>query len=145
VACCFYMTTERDAFITSLAKFTHLSTLREMSHKRVASINILLNVAIHEADQLQSTWRHVLSCISQVEKLHLIGIGAKQEAEFFVAASPNSRSKMKRLQSVGDMQKKLEEDREAGILTPMDSRQDAEDVLNNIDHRLIDEIFMQSG
>jgi len=107
IACCFTMTTEKDAFITSLAKFTNLSILREMSPKRIASINVLLHVATEEADHLQETWRHVLTCISQVEKLHLIGIGAKQEAEFFVSVTP-ARSR-----SAIDTRKKLEEDREA--------------------------------
>ena len=62
ISCVFFMATERDAFITSLSKFTQLATMREMNGKNVLVINTLLNVAITEANFLQSTWNQV--CVS---------------------------------------------------------------------------------
>ena len=67
--------------------------LREMSPKRIASINVLLHVATTGADHL----RGLEACsdtISHVEKLHLLGMGAKQEAEFFVAGTHSARGVM---------------------------------------------------
>lgn len=56
ISCIFCMSTERDTFITSLSKFTQLMTLREMKLKHIYAINTLLNVAVNEANFLQSTW-----------------------------------------------------------------------------------------
>merc|ERR1712166_157591 len=68
ISCVFFMATERDAFITSLSKFTQLSTMREMNGKNVLVINTLLNVAITEANFLQSTCNEL--CLVALREIH---------------------------------------------------------------------------
>ncbi|KAJ6226011.1 hypothetical protein M0813_00979 [Anaeramoeba flamelloides] len=69
----FYMQLEKDAFVTSLSKFTLLSNTGEMKQKNIESIKILLNIALYDGDYLQNSWIHVLACISQLQLLKFIG------------------------------------------------------------------------
>eukprot|EP00761_Pharyngomonas_kirbyi_P013864 gb/GECH01013893.1/.p1 GENE.gb/GECH01013893.1/~~gb/GECH01013893.1/.p1 ORF type:complete len:1618 (+),score=375.39 gb/GECH01013893.1/:1-4854(+) len=77
ISCCFNMETERNAFVSSLTKFTYLSNLREMQPKNVKSIKLLLNIAKREGNYLESSWYEVLSSISQLERLQLIATGIR--------------------------------------------------------------------
>jgi len=137
ISCIFFMSTERDAFITSLSKFTQLSTMREMNGKSVLVINTLLNIAITEANFLQSTWKQVLTCISQVERLRMISEGAPDEMTIF--GGGNSKSKPAPRGSNLD-----DEGRNAGFLTPCDSKEDAQRIMNEINVSHIEAVFVNS-
>eukprot|EP01116_Phalansterium_solitarium_P005911 TRINITY_DN1816_c0_g1_i6.p1 TRINITY_DN1816_c0_g1~~TRINITY_DN1816_c0_g1_i6.p1 ORF type:complete len:1289 (-),score=563.21 TRINITY_DN1816_c0_g1_i6:393-4259(-) len=77
VSCTFYMEVPRNTFVTTLAKFTNVNNLREMKPKNIESIKTLLEIAPQEANYLHDSWLQVLRCISQLEQLQLIGLGAK--------------------------------------------------------------------
>ncbi|SAM84169.1 probable SEC7-component of non-clathrin vesicle coat [Ustilago bromivora] len=66
---------ERNAFVTTLAKFTFLNNLGEMKSKNVEAIKTLLGVAHSEGNYLKGSWREVLTCVSQLERFQLIGGG----------------------------------------------------------------------
>lgn len=72
VACFFDMELERNAFVTTLAKFTFLNNLGEMKAKNMEAIKALLDVALSEGDHLKGSWRDVLMCVSQLEHMQLI-------------------------------------------------------------------------
>eukprot|EP00727_Mastigamoeba_balamuthi_P014858 m51a1_g9999 putative brefeldin a-inhibited guanine nucleotide-exchange protein 2 (2110) ;mRNA; r:66982-74852 len=80
VSSLFYMETERVTFVTALGKFTLLGNLREMRPKNIAAIRTLIGVAYSEGNYLQDSWELVLNCVSQLERLHLLGSGVKPEA-----------------------------------------------------------------
>jgi len=147
ISCIFCMPTERDAYITSLSRFTQLMTMRDMQSKHIQTINALLYVARSEANYLQSTWHHVLTCISQVERLRLLGVGAKDDSDFFSGAEKGRAKKPAPRESKGDgkdgKEELLEEDFEK--YNPADSKEDAQAVVELIEVTLIDEIFMNSG
>eukprot|EP00005_Dracoamoeba_jomungandri_P009246 CAMPEP_0174272842 /NCGR_PEP_ID=MMETSP0439-20130205/52542_1 /TAXON_ID=0 /ORGANISM="Stereomyxa ramosa, Strain Chinc5" /LENGTH=1663 /DNA_ID=CAMNT_0015363635 /DNA_START=248 /DNA_END=5239 /DNA_ORIENTATION=- len=82
VSSIFYMQTTRNTFVTSLAKFTHLTNFRIISHKNIASIKTLITVAHTEGNYLQNSWKDVLYCISKLEYIHLLGSGATSENTF---------------------------------------------------------------
>ncbi|KAL6077477.1 Brefeldin A-inhibited guanine nucleotide-exchange protein 1 [Balamuthia mandrillaris] len=72
VSAIFYMETVRNTFVSSLAKFTHLTSVKEIRHKNIASIKTLITIAHTEGDFLQDSWREVLHCISKLDQmLHL--------------------------------------------------------------------------
>ena len=76
VACVFRLSTERDAYIQALNRFTLLtakSALNEMKAKNVESIKLLINVGVEDGDFLEERWYDVLKCISQLEVAQLIG------------------------------------------------------------------------
>eukprot|EP01114_Cavostelium_apophysatum_P013913 TRINITY_DN3475_c0_g1_i1.p1 TRINITY_DN3475_c0_g1~~TRINITY_DN3475_c0_g1_i1.p1 ORF type:complete len:1736 (+),score=542.67 TRINITY_DN3475_c0_g1_i1:271-5478(+) len=76
VSCTFFLETQRNTFVTSLAKFTFLSNPREMRQKNIESIKSLVEIARTEANYLQDSWFQVLQCISHLEQLQLLGSGS---------------------------------------------------------------------
>ncbi|KZT13092.1 Sec7-domain-containing protein [Laetiporus sulphureus 93-53] len=77
IVCFFDMELERNAFVTTLAKFTFLNNLGEMKTKNMEAIKALLDVAVTEGNNLKSSWREVLTCVSQLEHMQLISSGVE--------------------------------------------------------------------
>ncbi|WVW84498.1 hypothetical protein I302_106532 [Kwoniella bestiolae CBS 10118] len=75
IVCLFDMELERNAFVTTLAKFTYLNNLGEMKPKNVEAIKCLLDVAVSDGSNLKSSWKDVLVCVSQLERMQLISSG----------------------------------------------------------------------
>lgn len=75
IVCFFDLELERNAFVTTLAKFTFLNNLGEMKTKNMEAIKTLLDVAVSEGNNLKSSWREVLQCVSQLEHMQLISSG----------------------------------------------------------------------
>ncbi|TFY56254.1 hypothetical protein EVG20_g9000 [Dentipellis fragilis] len=75
IVCFFDLELERNAFVTTLAKFTFLNNLGEMKTKNMEAIKALLDVAVTEGNNLKGSWQDVLSCVSQLEQMQLISSG----------------------------------------------------------------------
>lgn len=75
IVCYFDLELERNAFVTTLAKFTFLNNLGEMKAKNMEAIKALLDVAVNEGNNLKGSWHEVLSCVSQLEHMQLISSG----------------------------------------------------------------------
>ncbi|WVQ96796.1 hypothetical protein IAU59_003903 [Kwoniella sp. CBS 9459] len=75
IVCLFDMELERNAFVTTLAKFTFLNNLAEMKPKNVEAIKTLLDVAVTDGNYLKASWKDVLVCVSQLERMQLISSG----------------------------------------------------------------------
>jgi brefeldin A-inhibited guanine nucleotide-exchange protein len=75
IVCFFDLELERNAFVTTLAKFTFLDNLGEMKNKNMEAIKTLLDIAITEGNNLKGSWREVLTCVSQLEHMQLISSG----------------------------------------------------------------------
>ncbi|KAG5646614.1 hypothetical protein DXG03_002918 [Asterophora parasitica] len=68
---------ERNAFVTTLAKFTFLNNLGEMKTKNMEAIKTLLDVAVTEGNNLKGSWHEVLTCVSQLEHMQIISGGGE--------------------------------------------------------------------
>ncbi|XP_024380354.1 brefeldin A-inhibited guanine nucleotide-exchange protein 3 [Physcomitrium patens] len=79
------MRTQRDAFLTSLAKFTSLHSAADIKQKNIDAIKAIISIADEDGNYLQDAWEHILTCVSRFEHLHLIGEGAPPDATFFAA------------------------------------------------------------
>ncbi|XP_042512554.1 brefeldin A-inhibited guanine nucleotide-exchange protein 2-like [Macadamia integrifolia] len=77
------MKTHRDAFLTSLAKFTSLHSAADIKQKNIDAIKAILIIADEDGNYLQEAWEHILTCVSRFEHLHLLGEGAPPDATFF--------------------------------------------------------------
>ncbi|KAK7256643.1 hypothetical protein RIF29_30097 [Crotalaria pallida] len=77
------MKTQRDAFLTSLAKFTSLHSPADIKQKNVDAIKAIVTIADEDGNYLQEAWEHILTCVSRFEHLHLLGEGAPPDATFF--------------------------------------------------------------
>jgi brefeldin A-inhibited guanine nucleotide-exchange protein len=80
IVCFFDMSLERDAFVTTLGKFTFLNNLGEMKSKNMEAIKALLDVAVTEGNNLKSSWHEVLTCVSQLEHMQLISGGVEVDS-----------------------------------------------------------------
>ncbi|KAK1304788.1 Brefeldin A-inhibited guanine nucleotide-exchange protein 2 [Acorus calamus] len=92
------MKTHRDAFVTSLAKFTSLHSAADIKQKNIDAIKAVLAIADADGNYLQEAWEHILTCVSRFEHLHLLGEGAPPDATFF-AIPPNELEKSKQTKS----------------------------------------------
>ncbi|XP_047156546.1 brefeldin A-inhibited guanine nucleotide-exchange protein 2-like isoform X2 [Vigna umbellata] len=92
------MKTHRDAFVTSLAKFTSLHSPADIKQKNIDAIKVIVNIADEDGNYLQEAWEHILTCVSRFEHLHLLGEGAPPDATFF-AFPQNDSEKAKQSKS----------------------------------------------
>ncbi|ESW06891.1 hypothetical protein PHAVU_010G085000 [Phaseolus vulgaris] len=92
------MKTHRDAFVTSLAKFTSLHSPADIKQKNVDAIKAIVVIADEDGNYLQEAWEHILTCVSRFEHLHLLGEGAPPDATFF-AFPQNDSEKTKQAKS----------------------------------------------
>ncbi|XP_010544658.1 PREDICTED: brefeldin A-inhibited guanine nucleotide-exchange protein 2 [Tarenaya hassleriana] len=88
------MKTHRDAFVTSLAKFTSLHSPADIKQRNIEAIKAIVRLADEEGNYLQDAWEHILTCVSRFEHLHLLGEGAPPDATFF-AFKQNESEKSK--------------------------------------------------
>ncbi|XP_076925144.1 brefeldin A-inhibited guanine nucleotide-exchange protein 1-like isoform X1 [Bidens hawaiensis] len=81
------MQTQRDAFVTSVAKFTYLHCAADMKQKNVDAVKTIIAIAIEDGNYLQGAWEHILTCLSRFEHLQLLGEGAPSDASFLSGAN----------------------------------------------------------
>ncbi|KAF7355292.1 Protein transport protein sec71 [Mycena sanguinolenta] len=81
IVCFFDLELERNAFVTTLSKFTFLNNLGEMKTKNMEAIKTLLDVAVTEGNHLKGSWHDVLTCVSQLEHMQLISGGTETVAK----------------------------------------------------------------
>ncbi|KAK7299778.1 hypothetical protein RJT34_10605 [Clitoria ternatea] len=81
------MQTQRDAFVTSVAKFTYLHCAGDMKQKNVDAVKAIISIAIEDGDHLYEAWEHILTCLSRIEHLLLLGEGAPSDATFFTSSN----------------------------------------------------------
>lgn len=84
--------TERDAFVTMLAKYTYLDTTKTMGKRNIESFKTLVQLALSDGNGLGSSWAQVLKCLSEFQRLHMIGTGAKTDAQLFFPSSASNGS-----------------------------------------------------
>ncbi|XP_078439821.1 brefeldin A-inhibited guanine nucleotide-exchange protein 2-like [Wolffia australiana] len=77
------MKTHRDAFLSSLAKFTSLHSAADIKQKNIDAIKAIVTIADEDGNYLQDGWEHILTCVSRFEHLYLLGEGAPPDATFF--------------------------------------------------------------
>ena len=78
ISCRFDLETPRVAFVTALAKFTNLGNLKEMMAKHLEALKVLIDVALTEGDLLKGSWRDILTCTSQLDRLQLLSGGVDE-------------------------------------------------------------------
>jgi brefeldin A-inhibited guanine nucleotide-exchange protein len=71
----FNMRTERDAFVSSFAKFTLVTSERRLKPKNLACIVSLMNLATYQGNYLGESWYFVLECVSKLEEMINMGSG----------------------------------------------------------------------
>ena len=78
IACLFDLETPREAFISALKNSTNLNNPTEVMAKNVEAIKVLLEIAQTEGNLLKESWRDILMCVSQLDRLQLISDGVDE-------------------------------------------------------------------
>lgn len=95
IACLFDLESPRQAFVSTIARFTNLYNLSEMQAKNVEALRVLLDVAYSEGNLLRESWREILTCISQLDRFQLISEGVPERTlpDVLKARPSHSRTK----------------------------------------------------
>lgn len=100
------MQTQRDAFVTSMAKFTNLHCAADMKQKNVDAVKAIITIAIEDGNHLHEAWEHILTCLSRVEHLQLLGEGAPSDASFLAASNVETDDKTPKAIGFPNLKKK---------------------------------------
>lgn len=79
IVCLFDIALARNAFIRTLAWFTSLNNLNEIRPKNILGVRALLEIALSEGNELKDSWKEVLTCVSQLERLQLLSSGIEED------------------------------------------------------------------
>jgi brefeldin A-inhibited guanine nucleotide-exchange protein len=80
IACTFELSTPREAFISALKNTTNLNNPQEMVAKNIEALKVLLDLGQTEGNVLRESWKDILMCISQLDRLQLISGGVDENA-----------------------------------------------------------------
>lgn len=83
----------RNAFVSSLSKFTQVNASKEIKQKNINCIRELLNLAIHNGDCLRDSWSYVLECISKIDHMRVLGLGDLTDSQYFQSAEASAVNK----------------------------------------------------
>ncbi|KAI1340380.1 guanine nucleotide exchange factor for ADP ribosylation factor [Xylariaceae sp. FL0016] len=72
IACFFDLATPREAFMSSLKNVTNLNNPQEILAKNVEALRVILDLGQTEGNYLKDSWKDILMCISQLDRLQLI-------------------------------------------------------------------------
>jgi brefeldin A-inhibited guanine nucleotide-exchange protein len=75
IACLFDLETPREAFVSALRNATNLNNPTDIMAKNVEALKVLLDIAQTEGNLLKESWRDILMCVSQLDRLQLISDG----------------------------------------------------------------------
>jgi brefeldin A-inhibited guanine nucleotide-exchange protein len=92
--CGYYnMTTEREAFVSSLAKFTLMTHDRKLQMKHIQVIQKIIELATLQGNYLGESWKFILECVSKLEEMINLGSGQMKDRDFFESASSGKNPK----------------------------------------------------
>lgn len=80
IACLFGLSTPREAFISALRNTANLNNPQEMQAKNIEALKVILELGQTEGNMLKESWRDILMCISQLDRLQLILGGVDESA-----------------------------------------------------------------
>ena len=106
IACLFDLETPREAFVSALKNATNLNNPTEMMAKNVEALKVLIEIAQTEGNLLKESWRDILMCVSQLDRLQLISDGVDEgsipdvsKARIVPPSRPDTASSRKSTQS----------------------------------------------
>lgn len=80
IACFFDLATPREAFISALRNTSNLNNPSEVLAKNVEALKVLLDLGQTEGNYLRQSWKDILMCISQLDRLQLITGGVDERS-----------------------------------------------------------------
>lgn len=78
IACLFGLATPREAFMSALKNTTNMNNPQEIMAKNIEALKVILELGQTEGDVLRESWKDILMCISQLDRLQLITGGVDE-------------------------------------------------------------------
>ncbi|KAH9889661.1 Sec7-domain-containing protein [Xylariomycetidae sp. FL2044] len=78
IACLFNLATPREAFMSALKNSTNLNNPQSILAKHVEALRVILDLGQTEGNYLKESWKDILLCISQLDRLQLITGGVDE-------------------------------------------------------------------
>ncbi|KAM5354199.1 hypothetical protein ACJ41O_000849 [Fusarium nematophilum] len=78
IACLFDLSTAREAFMSALKNTTNLNNPQEILAKNIEALKVILELGQTEGNVLRESWKDILMCISQLDRLQLISGGVDE-------------------------------------------------------------------
>lgn len=75
IACFFDLPTPREAFISAVKNTANLNNPQEVFAKNLEALRVLLELGYTEGNYLRQSWKDILMCVSQLERLQLMAGG----------------------------------------------------------------------
>ena len=80
IACTFDLSTPREAFMSALKNATNLNNPQDIQAKNVEALKVILDLGQTEGNVLKGSWKDILLCISQLDRLQLISGGVDESS-----------------------------------------------------------------
>ncbi|KAI0397745.1 Sec7-domain-containing protein [Xylariaceae sp. FL0594] len=80
IACLFDLATPREAFMSALKNSTNLNNPQEILAKNIEALKAILDLGQTEGNRLRESWKDIILCISQLDRLQLISGGVDEGA-----------------------------------------------------------------
>lgn len=80
IACIFELETPRENFMRALKNSTNLNNPQEILAKNIEALKAILDLGQTEGNRLSKSWKDILMCISQLDRLQLISGGVDEMA-----------------------------------------------------------------
>ncbi|KAH6661039.1 Sec7 domain-containing protein [Truncatella angustata] len=80
ISCLFELSTPREAFMSAVKNATNLNNPQEVHAKNVEALRVILELGQTEGNFLKESWKDILMCISQLDRLQLISGGVDEGA-----------------------------------------------------------------
>ena len=137
------MSLARDTFLSSLAKFTYLGSVKELKYKNIEIIRSLINIAVTDGEYLGESWGKVLQCISQLARMRMSASGLDND-EAFLQNSTHSSNSAGAKKDTGTANRSIfARETKADVLKETQTT-NSRIVLNAISEQLIDQVFSSS-
>jgi brefeldin A-inhibited guanine nucleotide-exchange protein len=73
ISCTFDIELAKQALLSTLSKYAHFQNLDNMKQKNLEAVKVYLQIAYLAGDFLGTNWQDVMNCVSQLDRLDLLG------------------------------------------------------------------------
>ena len=142
IASCEGLSTERDAFVTSMCNFCIINDpkMPDFGYKNLSCIKGIVEVSLQYGNYLGSSWNEILQILSQLGRLEILSTsGGKDEINVFL--EDREKVKINRRRSFSSLEqddKESSKDREREYLL-------AVDIMKKVDMGVVDRIYVKSS
>lgn len=86
--------------------FVHMNVHLYCIYPCMYSVQAIISIAIEDGNHLQEAWEHILTCLSRIEHLQLLGEGAPTDASFLTISNVEADERTQKSMGFSSLKKK---------------------------------------